>query len=119
MPKSNLYATIKIFNKPYLITAGDKLTLPHNLKNVDIGSVIKFNDIISIGSRDFVFYPPSDPEAKPILEKLLNIEGTVIEKTKNKARTKVFEKQRCRKDRRTLVKHKKTVIRISDLNLQL
>ncbi|GMM34472.1 mitochondrial 54S ribosomal protein YmL49 [Saccharomycopsis crataegensis] len=118
VPQSNLYATIKIFNKPYLVTAGDKVILPHNLKNVDIGSVIKFNDIVNIGSRDVVFYPPTD-DAEGVLEKVVKIEGTVIEKTKNKAAEKLTTWQRNRKNKRALVKHKKTVIRISEVSVQL
>lgn len=117
VPKSNLYATIRIFNKPYLITAGDRLTLPHNLKDVEVGNTIKFNDIVSLGSRDYVFYPPSHGTEE--LDKLVSIQGVIIEKTKEKARTKLVENQRCRKDSRTLVKHKKTVIRITDLTVKV
>lgn len=112
VPKSNLYARIRVFNKPYLVTQGDRLTLPHNLKNVDVGLVVQFDDVVELGSRDVVLHADGPVEG-------VSVKGTVIEKTREKASVKVTEFKRNRKSKRCLVKPLRTVIQISEVDVRV
>lgn len=109
--EKDLYATIRIHNRPYLITEGDKIILPFRLKNAEVGDVLNFDDVTTIGSRNFTY---SDT---PIDSSLYSIKATVIEKTKKPMYTKEITKRRQRHVRHVNVKHDLTVLRVSELKL--
>ncbi|ODV94961.1 hypothetical protein PACTADRAFT_50799 [Pachysolen tannophilus NRRL Y-2460] len=109
--EQDLYVTLRIHNRPYLVTLGDKVVLPFKLKHAEIGDVLKFNDVTSIGSRNYtVTGDPIDPS-------LFSIKAVVIEKTKNPMYTKEITKRRQRHVRHVNVKHDITILRISELSI--
>lgn len=109
--EKDLYATIRVHNRPYMVTEGDKVFLPFRMKHAEIGDTLTFNDVISIGSRNYIF------AGKPIDPQLFSIKATVIEKTKQPYYVKEVTKRRQRHVRHIPVKHDLTVLRVSELRL--
>ncbi|CUS20729.1 LAQU0S01e13344g1_1 [Lachancea quebecensis] len=108
---NELYAVIRIHNRPYLVTKGDKVTLPFKLKQAEVGDILNMNDVTTIGSRNYkVADSPLDPS-------LYTIKATVLEKTKRPMRVREVTKRRNRKVRHAVSKPDLTVLRISELSL--
>ncbi|GMF13388.1 unnamed protein product [[Candida] boidinii] len=111
--ETDLYASIKIHNRPYLVTKGDEVILPFHMKHAEIGDVLNFNDVTTIGSRNYTYNQPSiDPS-------FFNIKGVVLEKTKKPMYVKEITKRRNRRVRHVQVKHDITIVRISDLEITI
>ncbi|GMG20150.1 unnamed protein product [Ambrosiozyma monospora] len=111
----DLYATLSIHNRPYLITEGDEVTLPFRLKHGEIGDVLNFTNITTVGSRNYTYHV----ESGEISPEVLSVKGVVIDKTKKPMYVKEVTKRRNRHVKHHKVKHDLTVLRISELKLKI
>ncbi|KAH3672262.1 hypothetical protein WICMUC_004357 [Wickerhamomyces mucosus] len=110
--EDDLYAVIKVHSNPFLVTEGDKVILPYNLKHAQVGDVLNFNDVAVIGSRNYTFTDDSiDPS-------LYTIKAVVLEKTKLPMRIREITKRRQRKVRHAISKPHRTILRITELKLK-
>uniref|UniRef100_A0A060T4H4 Large ribosomal subunit protein bL21m n=1 Tax=Blastobotrys adeninivorans TaxID=409370 RepID=A0A060T4H4_BLAAD len=107
-----LYAKIHIYDRNFLVTEGDTITLPVDLKGVKVGDVLNFDQVSEIGSRDYTLTGNNR-----ISPKVFSIKGRVIEKTRE--RRSIIEKtqQRQRHVRHVVRKNPMTLIRISELKV--
>ncbi|QPG76815.1 hypothetical protein FOA43_004209 [Brettanomyces nanus] len=112
--EGNIYATINIHNRPYLITEGDEIILPFRMKHADIGDVLEFTDITTLGSRNYTYHMK-----KGVDPSFASIKGVILEKTKSPMYIKEVTKRRNRHVRHVEVKHDLTKIRITQLKLTL
>lgn len=110
--EQNLYATIKVHDRSYLITKGDILNLPFNMKSVQIGDSISFSKIDTLGSRNFTYHLKEGIDNSNV-----TITGVVLEKTKKPMTIKEVTKRRDRHIKHSLSKHDLTVIRINELKI--
>lgn len=108
-----LYATVHIHDRKFLVTAGDEILLPVRLRDAEVGDVLNFDKISTIGSRDHTLTggPLIDPSH-------FKIKGVVIEKTREQRRINERTQRRIRHVRHVVVKNCITVIRISEISLQ-
>ncbi|QLG74778.1 hypothetical protein HG535_0H01040 [Zygotorulaspora mrakii] len=108
---NELYAILRVHNRPYLLTLGDKLVLPFKLKQAEVGDVLDFNDVTTVGSRNYKLVDdPIDPS-------LFSLKAVVLEKTKRAFQVREVTKRRNRKVRHAKSKGDLTVLRISELKL--
>lgn len=105
-----LYATVHIHNRHFLVTEGDKISIPVRLRDVEVGDVLNFDQVSNIGSRDYTLSgrPRLDP-------RMFSIKGVVIEKSKAKRHILEKTRRRRRHIRHIIAKNPLTVIRISEL----
>lgn len=108
----NLYATIKVHDKSYLVTKGDVINLPFQMHNAQIGDKINFSKIDTIGSRNYTYHLKDGIDLKKV-----SVTGIVIEKTKTPMTIKETTKKRDRHIKHALSKHDLTLVRISDLKI--
>lgn len=108
----NIYATIKVHNKSYLVTKGDLVNLPFRMHQAEIGDVINFDNIDTVGSRNFTYHMDGGIDAGKV-----SISGVVVEKTKKPMTIKEVTKKRDRHIKHSLSKHDLTVVRISDVKI--
>lgn len=125
------YITIHIHNKPFLVTLGDKITLPFRILGLSPGDVLRLNRASLLGSRDytlksgFVARRTKDDAAlgvKPrretwIDERLFLCRAVVLGEEVEPERIKEKTKQRQRKVKRVRSQHTYTVLRISELKV--
>lgn len=109
--EQDIYATIKIHNRSYLVTEGDTVILPFRLKEAEVGDVLDIYNVTTLGSRNYTVV------GEPIDKSLYSIKATVIEKTKNPLYIKEVTKRRNRHVRHIPVQHDKTILRISELKI--
>lgn len=57
------YAQILIHGNPYLVTLGDKITLPFLMHGVEPGDVLRLDRVSIIGSRDYTLKAGAGPES--------------------------------------------------------
>lgn len=109
----SLYATIHIYDRKFLVTAGDEITLPVRLKDAEVGDELTFDKVSVLGSRDHTFtgIPLVDPAH-------FNIKGVVVEKTREKRRINERTQRRIRHVRHVIVKNCITKIRITELSVK-
>jgi ribosomal protein L21 len=107
-----LYATIHIYDRKFLVTEGDEVRIPVDFKTLEVGDVLNLNEVSTIGSRDHTLTggPRIDPS-------VFNIRAVVIEKTKVKHRVLEKTRRRRRHVRHVVVKPPLTVLRISQLSV--
>lgn len=107
-----LYASLRIHNRPYLVTVGDNLTLNFRLKDAEVGNILHFTDIASVGSRNYILtgIPAVDTQT-------VSVKARVIEKTKEPMRFKYITKRRNRKVKRIATKLPHTVLCITEIKL--
>ncbi|CAN6674100.1 large ribosomal subunit protein bL21m [Trichomonascus vanleenenianus] len=107
-----LYATVHIHDRKFLVQEGDLVTLPVRMSDVQIGDVLNFDQVSSIGSRDYTLTgaPRIDPSA-------FTIKGTVVEKTREKREVEGKTKPRRRHVRHIVKKNCLTAIRINQLEV--
>ncbi|KAH3670570.1 hypothetical protein OGAPHI_001085 [Ogataea philodendri] len=112
--EQDLYASLRVHNRPYLVTKGDEMILPFRLKHAQVGDVLNFNDVTTIGSRNYTFHLKEaiDPS-------IFTIKAVVVEKTKKPMYVKEITKRRDRHVRHVPVKHDYTVLRVSELKLNI
>ncbi|TGZ84288.1 hypothetical protein EX30DRAFT_338821 [Ascodesmis nigricans] len=106
------YATIHIQGFPFLVTAGDQVTLPFRLKDVTVGDQLRITHVSVLGSRDYTL-----KGAPWIDEKLFEVRATVIEETSEPMRIKKKKKQRTRRTKTVKSKHFYTVLRVSQIDV--
>lgn len=112
--EQNIYATIDIHNRPYLVTLGDEITLPFRMKHAEIGDTLRFTDIKTLGSKNYTYNI-----SEGIDPSVATIKGVILEKTKNPMTVKEITKRRNRHTRHVQVKHDLTKVRITELSLKL
>ncbi|QIW97086.1 hypothetical protein AMS68_002604 [Peltaster fructicola] len=56
-----IYITVHIHGKAYLLTQGDQLRLPFLMKDVEPGDILRLNRALNLGSRDFTLKPGAAP----------------------------------------------------------
>lgn len=110
---SDIYATVHIYERKFLVTLGDKLLIPTEFKNLSVGDEISLNEVSVIGSRDYTLSgaPRIDPS-------VFDIKGVVVEKTRTKRHVAEKTKRRRRHVRHIVSKNCVTAIRISELTLK-
>jgi len=125
------YITIHIHAKPFLVTAGDKITLPFRIGGVRPGDVLRLNRASLVGSRDytlksgFVAARSRDDAALGraprretwVDERLFRCRAVVLGEEVEPVRFKVKTKQRQRHVRRVRSQHRYTVLRIAELSV--
>ncbi|RVD82655.1 mitochondrial 54S ribosomal protein bL21m [Arthrobotrys flagrans] len=119
------YTTIHIHNTPYLVTLGDRITLPSLLyppksplisnplnKPLQPGDIIRLTYASTLGSREYTIKgtPYIDP-------RLFNCKAVVVEITSEPMRVKEKTKRRQRKVKKVKSKHRYTVLRICELEV--
>lgn len=107
-----LYARLHIHNWNLLVTQGDIIKLPVNMKDVKVGDKIVFNEVSQIGSRTHTLTgsPRIDPG-------LFTVKGVVMEKTRVKRAVDHVTRRRRRHVRNVVSNNCLTVIRVSELRL--
>lgn len=110
--EQNLYATLKIHNRSYLVTKGDLVNLPFNMKTAQIGDVISFSKIDTLGSRNYTYHLKDGIDTDKV-----TVTGVIVEKTKKPMTLKEVTKKRDRHVKHILSKHDLTVIRINELKI--
>jgi hypothetical protein len=109
--EGGLYAVVNVHNNPFLVTKGDKMVLPYNLKHAEVGDVLNFHNVSTIGSRNYTFVD------EPIDPKLFTIKAVVLEKTKLPMRVTEITKRRQRKVQHAISKPHRTILRVTELKL--
>ncbi|CEP22256.1 unnamed protein product [Cyberlindnera jadinii] len=109
--EGDLYAVVKVHNNPFLVTKGDKMVLPFNLKTAEVGDVLNFHNVTTIGSRNYTFVD------EPISPELFTIKATVLEKTKLPMRVTEKTKRRQRIVKHAISKPHRTILRVTELKL--
>lgn len=108
---NELYASIRIHNRPYVVTKGDRVILPFKIKLAEVGDVLRLTDVSSIGSRNYKLVgDPIDPA-------LFTIKATILEKTKRAFHIREVTKRRNRRTRHAKSKGDLTILRISELKM--
>ena len=106
------YITVHIHGFPYLVQAGDKIRLPFRMPGVLPGDVLRLNRASVIGSRDYTM-----KGAPHIDERVFECRATVLGVESEPLRIKVKRKRRTRRKRTVQSKHRYTILRISELNI--
>ncbi|KAF3187287.1 hypothetical protein TWF106_002465 [Orbilia oligospora] len=119
------YTTIHIHNTPYLVTLGDRITLPSLLyppknplisnplnKPLQPGDIIRLTHASTLGSREYTIKgtPYIDP-------RLFECKAVVVEITSEPMRIKEKTKRRQRRVKKVKSKHRYTVLRICELGV--
>lgn len=107
-----LYATIHIYDRKFLVTEGDKVLIPTEFKDLQVGDEINLSEVSTIGSRDHTL--TGNPRIDP---SVFCIKGVVIEKTRTKREITEKTKRRRRHVRHVVSKNSVTAIRISELSV--
>ncbi|KAK9455322.1 ribosomal protein L21-like protein [Dipodascopsis uninucleata] len=111
---TQLYATFRIHKQSYLVTVGDTVTLPYNLKDAEVGDVIRMTQVETMGSRNFTW------KGQPFIDDpRCLVRARVIEHTKEPLQVSIKKKQRTRKTKHVKSKQKHTVIRISEIGVNI
>ncbi|KAK6336316.1 hypothetical protein TWF696_001878 [Orbilia brochopaga] len=115
------YTTIHIHNRCYLVTLGDRITLPAVLypprnpanplnKPLAPGDTIKLTHASVLGSREYTI------KGTPFIDpRLFTCRAVVVEVTAEPMRKKEKTKRRQRRVKTVRSKHRYTVLRISEL----
>lgn len=108
-----LYAVCKLYNVPYMVTKGDRLILPYKIKNHSVGDLLKLNNVVTLGSRNFTY-----SDKKGIPDSVYELTATVAEITKEPMYHIVKTKQRCRRTKTLEVQPFQTHLVINELRLK-
>lgn len=109
---TRLYARIHIHNWNLLVTEGDLIKLPVDLKDADIGDTLVFDQVSEIGSRNYTL------SGERIDPSHFSIKGVVIEKTREKRKITERTRARRRHVRHVVSNNRLTVIRVSELKIK-
>ena len=109
---SHLYATVNIYTRPFTVQKGDVIVLPSQLKGLDVGDEINFQDVTVIGSTNYKIVD------HPINPDIFEIKGRVVERSKS---AEFYEDRTTKRNRK--VKHivktvNMTMIEITELKLK-
>lgn len=111
-PPDSLYALLRVHTRPFLVTKGDLVALPYNVKQASVGDKLTFDDVTTIGNSQFTYH-----QAGGIDPQLYEITGVVVDKTKKQLTQRIVKQKRQRGYRRAINKSPYTVVRISELRL--
>lgn len=108
----DLYATVHIHDRKFLVTEGDEIILPVRLRDAEVGDVLEFNKISTLGTREHTLTgsPAIDPS-------IFRIKGVVVEKTRDRVRVHERTQRRVRHVRHVVKQNCITIIRVSELQL--
>lgn len=106
------YITVHIHGFPYLVQQGDQIRLPFKMPGVQPGDVLRLDRASIIGSRDFTL-----KGAPHIDERVFQCRATVIGTESEPLRIKIKTKRRQRRAKQAKSKHRYTILRISELNI--
>lgn len=106
----NLYAAVRIHNRPYVVTKGDLVHLPFNLKTASVGDRLRINAIDTVGSRNVTWN--GDVAADRVL-----VEAVVVDKSRAPMTVKEVTKRRQRHVKHIQNKPAYTTLRVSELRL--
>lgn len=108
-----LYAVIHIHDRSFMVTEGDEIILPVDLRDTTVGSILDFDHVSKIGTREHTLTggPAIDPS-------VFSIKGVVVEKTRERRRIHEKTQRRIRHVRHVVTKNRMTIIRISELKLK-
>lgn len=106
-----LYARIHIHNWTMLVTEGDIIKIPANMKDVKIGDTLKFDQVSEIGSRNYTL------SGERIDPSQFSIKGVVLEKSRVKRSVTEKTRRRRRHVRNVVANNSLTVIRISQVQV--
>jgi len=107
------FITALIHGRPYLLTVGDSVRLPFHMPGVAPGDVLRLNRASAIGSRDYTLkgVPHVD-------ERVFECRAIVMGTEGEPARIKIKKKQRTRRSKTVISKHKFTVLKLSELRVK-
>lgn len=106
------YITVHIHGFPYLVQEGDRIRLPFRMPGVLPGDVLRLNRASVLGSRDYTM-----KGAPHIDERVFECRATVLGTESEPMRIKIKKKRRQRRKRQARSKHRYTILRISELNV--
>jgi hypothetical protein len=107
------FITALIHGRPYLLTVGDTVRLPFHMPGVVPGDVLRLNRASAIGSRDYTL------KGQPhVDERVFECRAIVMGTEGEPARIKIKKKQRNRRTKTVISKHKFTVLRLSELRVK-
>ncbi|KAF5608840.1 ribosomal 49 [Fusarium pseudoanthophilum] len=106
------YITVHIHGFPYLVREGDQVRLPFRMPGVQPGDVLRLNRASVLGSRDYTM-----KGAPHIDERVFECRATVVGTESEPLRIKIKKKRRQRRMRQAKSKHRYTILRISELNI--
>lgn len=109
---SDLYAICKIHNLPYLVAKGDRIVLPYKMKNLKVGDILKLDNVVTIGSRNFTY---NANEGIPTTK--FELTATLAEITREPKYQVFKKKQRCRRLKTVDVEPYQTHLVINELKL--
>ena len=107
------YISALIHGRPYLLTVGDSVRLPFQMPGVAPGDVLRLNRASAIGSRDYTLkgVPHVD-------ERVFEARAIVMGTEGEPARIKIKKKQRTRRSKTVISKHKFTVLKLVELEVK-
>ncbi|KFZ06354.1 hypothetical protein V501_07514 [Pseudogymnoascus sp. VKM F-4519 (FW-2642)] len=107
------FITALIHGRPYLLTVGDTVRLPFHMPDVVPGDVLRLNRASAIGSRDYTL------KGQPhVDERVFECRAIVMGTEGEPARIKIKKKQRNRRTKTVISKHKFTVLKLSELRVK-
>lgn len=109
---NDLYAICKIHNIPYLVTKGDRLILPYKMRNLNVGDVLRLDNVTTLGSRNFTF---TNSQGIPLLA--FSLTATLTEITREPKYFVQKKRQRCRRIKTVEVEPFQTHLTISELRI--
>lgn len=111
-----LYARIHIHNWDMLVTPGDIIRLPVNMRDLKVGNILKFSECSEIGSRNHTLSGGEEGKGR-IDPYVFSIKGVVLEKSRVKRAVTERTRRRRRHVRHVVSNNCLTVIRISEISL--
>lgn len=133
------YVTAHIHSFPYLLTEGDTLRLPFQMKGVSPGDILRFNRATILGSRDYTLKAgssspqhssPPHVRGEAYTNKRRSGEPSYIDERLFECRMRVMgldsgpmvikekKKRRNRRTRRVASKHKYTVLKVMEVRVK-
>ena len=133
------YITAHIHSFPYLLTEGDTLRLPFQMKGVNPGDVLRFNRATILGSRDYTLKAglltsqhssPPHVKGEAYINKRRSGEPSYIDERLFECRMRVMgldsgpmlikekKKRRNRRTRKVTSKHKYTVLKVMEVRVK-
>ncbi|KAK3191569.1 hypothetical protein K4F52_002384 [Lecanicillium sp. MT-2017a] len=106
------YITVHVHGFPYLVQEGDRIRLPFRMPGVLPGDVLRLNRASVLGSRDYTM-----KGAPHIDERVFECRATVLGTESEPLRIKTKKRRRQRRKRQAFSKHRYTILRISELNI--
>lgn len=126
------YITAHLHARPYLLTCGDMLRLPFLMPDVRPGDVLRLNRATLLGSRDFTLRAPppergtrENPSGgggslmRYLDDRLFTCRAVVVGTESEPMRVMEKTKRRQRHVKHVKSKHKYTVLRISELTVNM